>query len=211
MTKVQVCGVQSFEDAMICQDAGVDAIGFVHVPGRKRSVSLENTRKIIRRVSDLVISTLITFDHDAKELARKVDFVGARAVQTYNMPPAEMVKMMDQGIEVISAVSLDSRNSRPDIGPARMSIMASVADTILFEPSVNGVAGGLGVKMDLVRLGILTSQCKRFGIAGGLNPGNVGTALRLDPDRVDVSSGVEGPKGTKDPKLVQDFVSRCRR
>jgi phosphoribosylanthranilate isomerase len=48
-------------------------------------------------------------------------------------------------------------------------------------------------------------------LAGGLTPANVaGAVRRLQPDVVDVASGVECAPGVKDPSLVSSFVSEVR-
>ena len=48
-------------------------------------------------------------------------------------------------------------------------------------------------------------------IAGGLNVSNIENALLLtNANGVDVSSGVEVSKGKKSPKLIEDFVLKCR-
>lgn len=48
----------------------------------------------------------------------------------------------------------------------------------------------------------------RLVLAGGLRATNVGHAMALlDPDVVDVSSGVETAPGLKDPLAVAQFVS----
>jgi phosphoribosylanthranilate isomerase len=54
-------------------------------------------------------------------------------------------------------------------------------------------------------------SARRVFIAGGLEPGNVGTVVRnFRPYGVDVSSGVESSTGVKDPRKVRDFVLAVR-
>jgi phosphoribosylanthranilate isomerase len=50
-----------------------------------------------------------------------------------------------------------------------------------------------------------------WGLAGGLNPGNVAEAVRMTgAPLVDTSSGVERAPGVKDTGLIADFCRAAR-
>ena len=52
---------------------------------------------------------------------------------------------------------------------------------------------------------------KSFVLAGGLQPGNVAEGIQIiEPDIVDVSSGVEGTKG-KSREKIEEFVREVRK
>ena len=211
MTRVKVCGVRSLVDALLCYKEGVDAIGFVHAPGRKRSLDLEEIRDIVRSLPPGVSSTLITLDDNVEDTLDKARKTGADTVQTYTLGSSDIRKLKEQGFGVVRAVTVDRETGKPDIDKEELDKVSEAADLLLFEPSSNGRAGGLGLRFEsLTGLAGLVSDCPRFGIAGGLNPDNVATALRFNPLMVDVSSGVESPDGRKDPELVREFVRRCR-
>jgi len=55
------------------------------------------------------------------------------------------------------------------------------------------------------------SSKTKWMLAGGLNVYNVNDAIKYtNAPAIDVSSGVEISKGVKDPKLIRNFILKCR-
>jgi phosphoribosylanthranilate isomerase len=88
---------------------------------------------------------------------------------------------------------------------------AQFCDVILFEPSLRGKTGGMGLNYDYEKIiSPYLQYCKRFSIAGGLKSDNLPEALKLNPYAVHVSSGVESEVGKKDREKVKEFIRRCK-
>jgi phosphoribosylanthranilate isomerase len=70
--------------------------------------------------------------------------------------------------------------------------------------------GGHGRAFDWNLLSTV-SRKKPIMLSGGLTPENVAEAIRIvRPDAVDVSSGVEGAPGEKDPEMIRAFIANAR-
>jgi phosphoribosylanthranilate isomerase len=92
--------------------------------------------------------------------------------------------------------------------------LAPHAEALVLDAKVTGTLGGTGVALDWSALAADVARWRRdwpsvrLVIAGGLRPENVAAAIRLlEPDVVDVSSGVEAAPGIKDPERMQAFVT----
>jgi phosphoribosylanthranilate isomerase len=73
-----------------------------------------------------------------------------------------------------------------------------------------GASSGRGETADWPRAAAI-AQRGRMILAGGLNAGNVATAISsVDPWGVDVSSAVESRPGKKDPDLIRQFIHAVR-
>ena len=110
------------------------------------------------------------------------------------------------GLRVMKAIAVAEPS---DIAGA--DAYGGIADEILFDAKASPDAtlpGGNGVPFDWRAL---TAARPPFVVSGGLNPDNVGEAIRLTgPALVDVSSGVETAPGMKDEKLVVRFIQAAQ-
>lgn len=193
--KVKICGITNLQDAAMCEDMGADALGFVHVRGRRRSRDLGAISDMCSSLGPMTTKVLVCRPRDHYEAERMFAASGADILQLHSLEPTSLDALRLGGIPVIRAVPPT---------PAAASKYASHADILLFEKSTPGTGSSYDYST------VPAGSCERFIIAGGLNCRNMDGALRMKPYALDVSSGVERSLGQKDPGLVSEFIRRCK-
>ncbi len=193
--KVKVCGITNLDDAVMCEEAGADALGFVHVRGRSRSLELDKVAEVCSVLGPMTSTVLVCSPRSSEEAAEMFRKSDADILQLHSLEPDEMQQLRDDGIRLIRAVS-----------PVRHEALrfSEIVHAILFESGVPGT----GTVYDYSEVPI--DACRRVIIAGGLTISNVHKALAKNPYALDVSSGVERSPGRKDPALVSEFIRRCK-
>jgi phosphoribosylanthranilate isomerase len=205
--RLKVCGLTSLVDAEFADRCGADYLGFNFHPASPRNISLQQYRAMAPRLPD----------------RRKV---------AVSVEPtlAELTAMRDAGFDYFQIhhrVDLDAQRltewSRlvgekhlwlaPKLPPEREvpSAVLAVAKFILFDTFHAGGFGGSGLTGDWPKFARhQAAHTHNFWIlAGGLNPENIGDALRVSGARfVDVNSGVETAPGVKDETKLKRFVVR---
>jgi phosphoribosylanthranilate isomerase len=196
MTWVKVCGMTREEDIAAAEAAGADAIGLVLVPESRRAISVDRAAELAATVTTQAV--LLTKDLLPEDLIAAVLAVGVDAVQPYGAHAAEAAEMAAQvGLFVLRPIDLDF-----DLAAIPESHVP------LFDNRSGSDLGGTGQKLDLH---LLPATERRFVLAGGLSPDNVGEAIRLSrPWGVDASSRLESRPGIKDPDLVARFVREAK-
>ena len=217
MIKVKICGVKSFENALMVAEAGADFIGLNFYPPSPRYLDLDCARAITRqlrielgtRCPKLIGVFVNTPVADMQETLCHVDLDYAQL----------------SGDESINAISdLDGagfKSIRPKNAGVAIALANQYASTIADDPGAPSLLldgynpalyGGTG-ELAAAELALsLKRRVPRLMLAGGLNPDNVAERVRLiQPWGVDVASGVEaGVPGLKDEVKVRDFIAAAR-
>ncbi len=192
---IKICGLTRPEDAEWAVSAGADMVGFVFVPGTVRALTTEAARWV-RRITGA--ATVGVFrDASPGDIVAARDALELDWVQLHG---SESDALIDElGPRLIRRV---------DPGGTMWQRVEELANRCL--PLLDPGAGS-GVKVDWSALPA-PPRGARFGLAGGLSPGNVADAVRrLRPAMVDVSSGVEVAVGVKDPvRRSPQFVENAR-
>ncbi len=211
--KVKICGIRSYEDAMMAIDAGADLLGFNFYTRSPRYITPGDCMRLVVRLETALR------DGIAKVMLVGV-FVNAEVgnihaifrdchldmIQLSGDEPPEMLEELgERAFKALRPTSAEALEEAVRQYPERHLNPAWLIDS--YRP---GVYGGTGETGDWA----LANQLARRStilLAGGLQAGNVGEAIRqVNPWGVDVASGVESAPGVKDAQKVQEFIRTVR-
>ena len=188
---IKICGMTTptaVETALACE---VDAVGFVFATS-VRKVSVERANELAAPARRRVACVAVT-RHPTRELIEQIlrDF---------------RPDILQTDIEDLDSLELPQTLSvLPVMRPGSVSACA-LPGRVLFE----GPMSGPGQTTDWEVAADLARGCQLI-LAGGLNPMNVGIAIRqVRPFGVDVSSGVEDQPGIKSADKIEKFVTAAR-
>jgi phosphoribosylanthranilate isomerase len=207
---VKICGLSTRETLDVALQAGADMVGFVFFPASPRHIGLNTARELGRRATGRALKVALTVDADDATLANVVEALQPDILQLHGKETVARLRDIKQafGLPVMKAIAVET--------PADLAILpgyAAVADRILFDaraPKDATRPGGLGAVFDWHVLENLDLE-RPFMVSGGLHAGNVAEAVRVSrAGGVDVSSGVEGAPGIKDPGMIRAFIRAAR-
>jgi len=202
MIKIKICGITNATDAQLAAKLGADALGFNFYPESPRFVQRERVRAIIASLPPFVVPVGIFVDEDPVIVRETCSFCGIRVVQLHGDEAPSVVGVLRM-FKIIKAFRI--RGER-DLGQLRRYDV----DAFLLDAYVSGLRGGTGstFNWDLAKT---VSGGVPIIVAGGLNPDNVGEAIKaLNPYGVDVCGGVEAEPGKKDRVLLRRFIQEAR-
>lgn len=194
MTRIKICGLAREQDIRYVNEAMPDYIGFVFAPSR-RQVKQEQAAELRNILAPGILAAGVFVDAPAEEIASICKAGIIDLIQLHGSEDKEYIAQLRRQTmkPIIQAVSV-----RPET-----RLETSESDYFLFDQG----NGGTGKTFDW---GLLPSTEKPFFLAGGLNPGNLGEAIRrMRPFAVDLSSGVE-TDGVKDREKILQAVRSVR-
>ena len=194
--RVQICGVRTPDDARAAAEAGATMVGLVFAEGSPRRIDRAQAEAILAALPSGVepVALLADAAPDHAVLA----WWRGRVQLHGNEDEATCAAIAARGHALMRGFAFSPEAVR------RWDACTEV-DTLV----VDGPRGGGGVAFDHAALAsMLPGLRARVLLAGGLTPANVADAIRtVGPWGVDVSSGVERVRGTKDHAMIADF---CR-
>ena len=199
---IKICGLRTAESVAAASDPGADAVGFVLAPGSPRTVTAELASRLALEVPPGVETVGVFRNQPIDEVLSTAHRAALTTVQLHgHETPADIVRLRWEGFHTLRAFSWAAFGAL-----AAAEKVAWASGRILLD----AVEPGAGVAFDPAspQAGPPPGFWLR---AGGLTPHDVGRlATAVRPAGVDVSSGVESHRGTKDPQLIREFIRAAR-
>jgi phosphoribosylanthranilate isomerase len=198
---VKICGITNLEDAKYAVQCGADAIGFVFHEDSPRFISHYRAAEIVKSLPEHISKIGVFVNAEKKFVQEIIKHVNLSAVQLLGDAGADDLLGYDTSVIKVFRVYKDF-----DVATMKNYLV----DAFLLDTYKEGSYGGTGKAFDW-NIAVRAKEYGRIILSGGLSPENVEDAVRfVRPYGVDVSSGVEGSPGKKDPKKVREFIMRAK-
>ena len=201
ITKVKICGITNYDDAIAAMDMGADLLGFNFYPDSPRYVTPEQATDIINKLPGFIdtagvfVNASIESIHETNAVCQ-LDWVQlhgdedpdfCRSLLSHNVKTMKAIRVKDQ-------TDIERANS-------------FFTDAVLLDAFDPDKYGGTGLTFDWNVIGHIG---KRVFLAGGINPDNAAEAVRLGVYGVDVCSGIESEPGKKDHGKMKKLFENIR-
>ena len=202
-TRIKICGLREAIHAMVAADAGADAIGLVFYRESPRFVTPGTAASVVAVLPPFVTTVGLFVDADEGKVRDTLKGVRLDLLQFHGDESPEFCASF--GIPYVRAVRMEKGTNLLELAGRFSS-----ASALLLDAYVDGTPGGTGETFDWAA--IPRDLPIPVILSGGLTAENVGRAVReVQPWAVDVSSGVEATRGTKDPRKIVEFIRSVRR
>ncbi len=198
MLPVKICGITNIRDALAAAQCGAAAVGFIFYPSSPRFIKPQDAKNIIKALPKGLVTVGVFVNESTETIIKISDELLLDMIQLHGDESPEDCRKLG-ATRVIKALHL--KNEVDVAGASAYDVAA-----ILVDSRRGNLYGGTGKTTDWA-LARKIKDKKPLILSGGLTPENIREALlAVEPDALDVNSGVESAPGKKDhEKLLRLF------
>lgn len=211
---VKICGITNTEDALKAAEYGADFLGFIFCAESPRNVNAQTVRTVKKALltknsfSVPKIVCVIT-ECDSAEGRAAIELVKDGTADFLQLHGKNAIEQFFSDKELTSLAHYTAINvgAQSDISEID-SLREAGEPRILIDAQAAGKLGGTGrqIERDLCKK---VAEKTKLWLAGGISAENVRTIIQeLEPELIDVNSGVESAPGKKDIQKLKTFFSQ---
>ena len=208
---LKICGLRHPVQAAAVAALGVEAIGVIAVPASPRYLAADRRQELFAAATTSApgcLGVLVVADPADVELGQLAAGRGHQVLQLHGEEsPSRCRQLRSQlGVAIWKALRIRSRQDLE-----RAQAYGEVVDALLLDAWVPDQLGGTGHSLPLDWLSDFQPPLP-WWLAGGIRPESVADLLEhLQPEGLDVSSGVESSPGVKDLDRVAQLLAAMGR
>jgi len=199
--RVKICGLTRKEDALLAQQLGAWALGFIFYPKSPRWVSGSAVKTILEGITTPAIGVFVNQTESVLDIAAEA---GLSGIQLHGDETPEECRRIRKNFDgfLIKAIQLKEKKDLQQIETYKDDV-----DYILIDATHNGQYGGTGQTADWSLAALAAKQASVI-LAGGLNDKIIlAAAAQVSPYALDLSSGIETSPGIKDPIKMHNLFT----
>nr|WP_310484063.1 phosphoribosylanthranilate isomerase [Chamaesiphon sp. VAR_48_metabat_403] len=209
LMRIKICGITTVEQGDAIAKLGATDLGFICVPSSPRYLNLTQLVPIVSELASVANTVGVFADFSVTTIAHVVTLTNLHTVQLHGMEPVEFCQELRQALpdtEIIKAWRVRSTSDLDSI-----QAYSQVVDGLLLDAYHPDALGGTGQTLDWQQL-VAFKPSIPWLLAGGLTPDNICMALsQIQPDGIDLSSGVEVSPGQKNLESVDRLFVNLRK
>ena len=196
--QVKICGITNVADALLCQELGAHALGFIFYPKSKRFIPPEKATDIINQLSLFTNKVGVFVDEEPDFINDMAKAVGLTSVQVHSEESPDMLERIDYPI---------IKSFRISPGFDFTQITPFEKHTLLLDTYSEKELGGTGTTFDWQ---IIPEEVRsNIILAGGVSLENIEKIYyEIKPMAVDLSSSIEVSPGKKDSAKLETFFAK---
>ena len=195
--KVKICGITNIEDAVLSENLGADALGFIFYEKSKRYISPKTANDIIKHLSPFTLKVGVFVNENSDKINAESKTAGINIVQLHGDEKPELIAEIN--LPVIKAFRINDEFD--------FKILEEYKNCyFLFDTYSSMQFGGTGktFNWDIIP--------KRFAdkiiLSGGISISNIKRIIdEVNPYAVDLSSSVEDYPGKKSELKLKQFFN----
>ncbi len=200
MTKIKICGITNYEDAISASKLGADYIGFNFYRKSPRYIGKQQAKGIILKLPRKIKKVGVFVNESINRVKDIADFCKLDLIQLSGDENGAYTSKLKKALnkKLIKSFRVKNKSVLPYVGKSR-------ADYLMLDSFKEGLYGGTGIRFNWKFAKSINKN--RLFLSGGLNASNIKPAIKkLNPYAVDVCSGIELKPGKKDFKKMKEFI-----
>ncbi len=204
---IKICGIKEINTIECCEKNNVDLFGLIFYKKSPRYVDLNNSYKLIEVSLDKNIKPVgVFYNENIENVKSHIKNLNLEIIQLHGDESNNYIDELKykNKIQVIKTVSIKEKKDLLKIN----NFISNDYFLFDYKPLDNELPGGNAKKFDWKILSGLNIN-KPWFLSGGISIMNVGKIKNfLNPDGIDLSSGVEDSPGIKSNEKIDNLIKQ---